>query len=397
MTSAALKPHTASRTGAQRNGSFEKLNGSLKKSRRDPGRPLRIAQIAPLYESVPPRLYGGTERVVSWLTEELVARGHQVTLFASGDSVTSAKLVPACPAALWRDGETRETLPQHIRMLEQVSSRLDQFDILHFHCDYVHFPMMRLCPWPSVTTMHGQIYLHDQRELLQEYRGIPLVSISNAQRAPMPQASWCGTVYHGLPASLYRYQPRSGNYLLFLGRISPEKRVDCAIEIALRSGLPLKVAAKIYDEDRHYFHTQIEPLLQQHQSQVEFLGEVGGEAKHQLLRDAKALVFPIDWAEPFGLVMIEALACGTPVVGWRQGSVPEVIAHGESGFIVESIEQAVEAVNRLAEIDRAHCRRCFEERFNATRMAAGYERLYHQQIESARQGRRIAAAGNGAS
>jgi glycosyltransferase involved in cell wall biosynthesis len=341
---------------------------------------LRIAQVAPLYESVPPQLYGGTERVVSWLTEELVALGHDVTLFASGDSRTNGHLVPVCPRALWRDPEVRETLPQHIRMLELVFRDLSRFDVIHFHCDYIHFPLIRRLPCANVTTLHGQIHLHDVEALFKAYNDLALVSISHAQRRPLPRANWQGTVYHGLPRNLHTFQPQAGKYLAFLGRISPEKRLDRAIEIARSAGLPLKVAAKIYDEDRAYFESTIAPVLDESRSFVEFIGEVGGERKNEFLRGACALLFPIDWAEPFGLVMIEALACGTPVIAWRNGSVPEIIEHGVTGFVVESVTEATACVGRISEISRAECRRAFEERFDSRRMALDYVSVYRRLI-----------------
>ena len=254
-------------------------------SDRDPSR-LRIAQVAPLYESVPPQLYGGTERVVSWLTEELVALGHDVTLFASGDSRTRGHLVPVCPMALWRDPDARETLPQHVRMLELVFRDLSRFDMIHFHCDYIHFPLVRRLPCANVSTLHGQMHLHDVEGIFKEYDELPLVSISDAQRRPVPSANWQATVYHGLPRNLHTFQPEAGKYLAFLGRISPEKRLDRAIEIARRTGVPLKVAAKIYDEDRAYFQSTIAPLLNETRSFVEFIGEVGGERKNEFLRGA---------------------------------------------------------------------------------------------------------------
>jgi glycosyltransferase involved in cell wall biosynthesis len=337
---------------------------------------LRIAQVAPLYESVPPRLYGGTERVVSWLTEELVGLGHEVILFASGDSRTSGHLVPVCPTALWRDPEVRETLPQHVRMLELVFRDLSRFDVIHFHCDYIHFPLVQRLPCANVTTLHGQIHLHDVKTLFREYSELPLVSISHAQRRPLPDANWQATVYHGLPRTLHTFEPNAGKYLAFLGRISPEKRLDRAIEIARRAGMPLKVAAKIYDEDRPYFESTIAPLLSKSHSFVEFIGEVGGERKDEFLRGAAALLFPIDWAEPFGLVMIEALACGTPVIAWRNGSVPEIIEHGATGFVVDTIDEATTCVGRISEIRRARCRRAFEERFDSRRMALDYLTAY---------------------
>jgi glycosyltransferase involved in cell wall biosynthesis len=327
---------------------------------------------------VPPQLYGGTERVVSWLTEELVALGHHVTLFASGDSRTSAELVPVCPKSLWRDPEVRETLPQHVRMLELVFRDVSRFDVVHFHCDYIHFPFIRRLPCASATTLHGQIHLHDVEALFREYHELSLVSISDAQRRPLPNANWRATVYHGLPRDLHTFQPQKGNYLAFLGRISPEKRLDRAIEIARASGVPLRVAAKIYDEDRPYFEKTIAPLLKENRSLVEFIGEVGGADKDEFLGGAAALLFPIDWAEPFGLVMIEALACGTPVIAWRNGSVPEIIEHGITGFVVDSISGATECVARLSEIERRQCRRVFEQRFDARRMALDYLKVYVQ-------------------
>jgi glycosyltransferase involved in cell wall biosynthesis len=352
---------------------------------------LRIAQVAPLYESVPPQLYGGTERVVSWLTEELVGLGHDVTLFASGDSRTSSHLVPVCPMALWRDPDVRETLPQHVRMLELVLRDLSRFDVIHFHCDYIHFPLVRGLPSANVTTLHGQIHLHDVEALFKEYDELPLVSISNAQRRPLPSANWQATVYHGLPRNLHTFQPEAGKYLAFLGRISPEKRLDRAIEIARRAGVPLKVAAKIYAEDRAYFHSTIAPLLNETRSFVEFIGEVGGERKNEFLRGASALLFPIDWPEPFGLVMIEALACGTPVIAWRNGSVPEIIEHGVTGFVVDSVSEATACVARISEIRRAHCRRAFEERFDSRRMALDYVTVYRRLIADFAAGARLPA------
>jgi glycosyltransferase involved in cell wall biosynthesis len=343
---------------------------------------MRIAQIAPLFESVPPALYGGSERVVSWLTEELVRCGHEVTLFASGDSRTSARLVPACERALWRDRECRETLPHHIRMMELVFREAAHFDIMHFHCDYVHYPLVRCHGVSSVSTLHGSIHTHDLRGLLEEYREIPLVSISNNQREPMPEANWVGTVHHGLPRDLHGFQNGEGGYLAFLGRVSREKGLERAIEIAKRSGYALKIAAKIYDEDVPYFEHVIEPLIKSNSDFVEFLGEVGGTAKDVFLGQAKALLFPVEWSEPFGLVMIEALATGTPVIAWRRGSVPEVIQDGVTGFIVEDLDEAVEAVRSLDRIDRNACRKDFELRFTAARMAQDYLDIYQKMIQS---------------
>jgi glycosyltransferase involved in cell wall biosynthesis len=341
---------------------------------------MRIAQVAPLYESVPPKLYGGTERVVSYLTEELVRLGHEVTLFASGDSQTRAKLVAACPRALWRDTSCRETLPHHIRLMEMIFADVSRFDLIHFHCDYLHFPLLRRCLCPSVTTMHGRLHVPDLQPLLAEYPEVPLVSISDDQRRPIPGANWQATVFHGLPRNLHKVRERPGDYLAFLGRISPEKRLDRAVEIARRTGMKLKVAAKVYPEERDYFTQTIQPLLYESRSFVEFVGEVGGREKDEFLGNAYAMLFPIDWPEPFGLVMIEALACGTPVIAWRNGSVPEVIEDGRTGFVVNSVEEAVEAVGRIAWLDRPMCRKRFEERFDASRMARDYVEVYRRLV-----------------
>ena len=345
---------------------------------------MRIAQVAPLYESVPPKLYGGTERVVSYLTEELVRLGHEVTLFASGDSETAARLVPACDHALWRDPNCRETLPHHVRLMELVFREARKFDVIHFHCDYLHFPLLRRCTTPGVTTLHGRVNPHDLQALFGEYRETPLVSISDSQRRPLPGANWQATVYHGLPRDLHTFQPSGGDYLLFVGRISPEKRLDRAIEIARQTGRQLKVAAKIYDEDRAYYQNSIEPLLRESQTFVEFVGEVGGKDKDELMGNAYALLFPIDWPEPFGLVMIESMACGTPVIAWNNGSVPEVLAPGETGFVVDTIDDAVKAVTQVAGLSRHACRRAFEQRFDATRMARNYVYVYSRLIHEAR-------------
>jgi glycosyltransferase involved in cell wall biosynthesis len=339
---------------------------------------MRIAQIAPLYESVPPKLYGGTERVVSYLTEELVRMGHEVTLFASGDSETSARLVPACERALWRDPECCETLPHHVRLIEMAFRESARFDVMHFHCDYLHFPFLRYCRTPGVTTLHGMLRQHDLEELLTNHPDVGLVSISDDQRRPFPHANWLATVHHGLPRNLHPFRGRPDDYLLFIGRVSPQKRLDRAIEIAVKSGRRLKVAAKIYEEDRAYHDAVIAPLLRKPSSRVEFLGEVGGREKDELIGNAAALVFPIDWPEPFGLVMIEALACGTPVIAWPHGSVPEVIENGKTGFLVETIGDAVAAVERINRIDRAVCRRTFEQRFDAREMARQYELVYRR-------------------
>jgi glycosyltransferase involved in cell wall biosynthesis len=343
---------------------------------------MRIAQVAPLYESVPPQLYGGTERVVSWLTEELFRLGHEVTLFASGDSQTRAKLVPACSRALWRDPDCKDTLPHHVRLLELVFADVSRFDLIHFHCDYMHFPLLRRCPCPSVTTLHGRLHVPDLQDLFAEYTEVPLVSISDEQRRPIPAANWQATVYHGLPRDLHTFRDQPGEYLAFLGRISPEKRLDRAIEIARRTGRKLKVAAKIYPEERAYYTQAIEPLLHESRSFVEFVGEVGGRQKDEFLGNAYALLFPIDWAEPFGLVIIEAMACGTPVIGWRCGSVPELITTGVTGFVVDSIDQAVHAVGQVAGLHRHKCRDVFDERFVAARMARDYLHVYRRVVQA---------------
>jgi glycosyltransferase involved in cell wall biosynthesis len=316
--------------------------------------------------------------VVSYLTEELVRLGHDVTLFASGDSETSARLVPGCDRALWRDGECSETLPHHVRLVEMVFRRADRFDVIHFHCDYLHFPFLQYHRTPAVTTLHGMLRRHDLESLFQANPEVPLVSISDEQRHPFPAANWLATVHHGLPRNLHTYQDRAEDYLLFVGRVSPQKRLDRAVEIALRSGRRLKVAAKIYDEDRTYHETVIAPVLRESKSQVEFLGEVGGRDKDELIGHASALLFPIDWPEPFGLVMIEALACGTPVIAWPHGSVREIIEDGKTGYIVQSIEDAVRAVEKIGPISRAACRQEFELRFDSVHMARQYEAVYQR-------------------
>ncbi len=340
---------------------------------------MRIAQIAPLAESVPPHGYGGTERVVAYLTEELVRRGHDVTLFASADSRTSARLVPCCSRSLRAQPGSIDPLAHHLVMLERVARRADQFAVLHFHVDYVHFPLTRRGGWPSVTTLHGRLDIPDLQPVYDEFHEMPVVSISDAQRLPMPQANWQATVHHGLPADLFPFHAGSGAYLAFLGRISPEKRVDRAVEIARRVGLPLRVAAKIDGADRAYFESQIAPLFEL--PFVEFIGEIGEQQKSAFLGNARALLFPIDWAEPFGLVMIEAMACGTPVIAWRGGSVEEVMVDGVTGFVVETMEDAVAATRRVHTLDRRACRRHFEASFTAARMAADYLAVYDAVID----------------
>ena len=339
---------------------------------------MRIAQVAPLYESVPPKYYGGTERVVSYLTEELVRQGHEVTLFASGDSETNARLVPACRRSLRLDKCYQGQMAHHFVMLERVFQRAGEFDIIHFHVDYLHFPLSRREPVTHVTTLHGRLDIPDLVPLYQEFREMPVISISNSQREPLPWANWQATVYHGLPRDIYRFHPEPGSYLAFLGRISPEKRVDRAIEIAKQVGMPLKIAAKVDQVDKNYFESVISPLLRD--SPVEFVGEIGDVEKDEFLGNAYALLFPIDWPEPFGLVMIEAMACGTPVVAYRGGAVPELVEPGQTGFIVENLEDAVAAVRRVAELSRKQCREAFEKRFTATRMAHDYVQQFERLI-----------------
>ena len=338
------------------------------------GTALRIAQVAPLYESVPPKLYGGTERVVSYLTEELVRQGHRVTLFASGDSRTSAELVAVCERAARLEREPTATLAMHSLLIEAVFARAEVFDVIHCHTDSIHLPLARRCPVPVITTLHGRLDISGLGPLHREFAELPLVSISDAQRSPMPWASWAGTVHHGLPLELHRPHYDAGRYLVFLGRIAPEKGVDRAITIAGRARLPLKIAAKVDQGDREYFASQIQPLLAA--PSVEFLGEIDERAKTQLLGGALALLFPIDWPEPFGLAMIEAMACGTPVVAFARGSVPEVVDSGITGYIVSSIEEAVACVERARGLDRRECRRQFERRFSAARMAREYCSIY---------------------
>jgi glycosyltransferase involved in cell wall biosynthesis len=335
---------------------------------------MRIAQIAPLYESVPPHGYGGTERVVSYLTEELVRQGHEVTLFASGDSSTRAELVAVRDRATRLDPGCIDPLASHFVLLERVAREAGRFDILHFHIDYLHYPFSSRARYAHLTTLHGRLDIPELGPLYRAYPGVPVVSISNAQRRPLPWLNWQATVYHGLPEDLFRPRDRHGNYLVFLGRISPEKRPDRAIEIARGSGLKLRIAAKVDRQDRDYYHDEIEPLLDD--PHVELVGEVAGAAKEELLAGALALLFPIDWPEPFGLVLIEALACGTPVIAWPCGAVPEVMQDGVTGFVVNGIDEAVAAVGRVHALDRAACRRVFEERFSAARMARDYALLY---------------------
>jgi glycosyltransferase involved in cell wall biosynthesis len=336
---------------------------------------MRIAQIAPLFESVPPRLYGGTERVVSYLTEELVREGHRVTLFASGDSVTSAELVSCSPEALRLDPTIRDPNPHYMVMLDKVRERASEFDILHFHIDYFHFPIFRPIAARILTTLHGRLDIPDLRPLHRTIDNMPLVSISNAQRAPLATANFVATIHHGVPHDLYRptLDPRGG-YLAFLGRICPEKRPDLAIKIARTCGIPLKIAAKIDQVDERYFHDVIAPLLDG--AGVEYVGDIDERTKSAFLGEAVALLFPIEWPEPFGLAMIEAMACGTPVLAFRCGSVPEIVEPGTTGFVVDTADEAVTAVPRVMALNRRDVRRRFEERFSASRMTRDYIGVY---------------------
>ena len=348
---------------------------------------MKIAQVSPLYESVPPKLYGGTERVVAYLTEELIRQGHEVTLFASGDSITNARLVAACDRALRLDENVKDSLAHHFVQLEQVFEEAENFDIVHFHAGYLHFPLFLRQTTPFVTTLHGRLDLGDLVPLYRRYKDVPLVSISDHQRMPLEWANWQGTVYHGLPTDLLTPGSGSGDYLAFIGRISVEKRVDRAIEIAQRAGMKLKIAAKIDAADREYYHDNVEHLLDD--PLVECIGEVDDAGKQDLLGGAYALLFPIDWPEPFGLVIIEAMACGTPVIAFRRGSVPELIEDGVTGFIVDDIDEAVAALAKIKDFDRRRCREVFEERFSAPRMTSDYLKLFARMIEERPRPRRI--------
>ncbi len=340
---------------------------------------MRIAQIAPLHEAVPPKLYGGTERVVSWLTEELVAQGHDVTLFASGDSVTAAKLAAAWPRALRLDESLRDPIAPHMLHLETIRQRAAEFDILHFHMDYWPFSLFSRQETPFLTTLHGRLDLDELQPIFNIFPKVPVVSISNHQRRPLPQANFIGTVLHGMPTDLLRPLPMAQDYLAFLGRIAPEKAPDRAIRIARAAGMKLKIAAKIDVVDRAYFDSVIKPMLG---PDIELIGEISDREKPEFLSGAHALLMPIDWPEPFGLVMIEAMACGTPVIAFPAGSVPEVIDDGITGFIVRDEAQAASAVARLGTLDRARVRAHFETRFTATRMARDYLKLYQGLIDA---------------
>lgn len=334
---------------------------------------MKIAQISPLYESVPPQLYGGTERVVSILTEGLIRNGHDVTLFASGDSKTSARLVSVCREAL-RFSKVKDPYPDHLLQLSTVYDHADEFDLIHSHADYFTFPFAQKSATPTVTTLHGRLDTPELRGIHHYYKSHPLISISHSQRTPFPFANWVGTVHHGLPMEQYRFYPDPGKYLAFLGRIAPEKRADIAIAIAQKIGIPLKIAAKVGDQDRDYFDAVIRPLIKP--PLIEYLGEIGEREKNAFLGEALALLFPIDWPEPFGLVMIESLACGTPVIARPCGSVNEVLVHGTTGFIHSEVDDLIRAVERIGAISRSGCRRYVENAFSAEKMIRRYEQAY---------------------
>ena len=337
---------------------------------------MRIAQVAPLFESVPPKGYGGTERVVSYLTETLVAMGHEVTLYASGDSVTDATLVPVVERSIRPGRGAPDWLMWHTIMLDRVFEASERFDLIHFHTDVLHYPLARRCATPTLTTMHGRLDLPDLAALHRHFTDQPLVSISESQQRQMPDANWVATVHHGLPSEQYLLVERGGDYFAFVGRMSPEKRVDRAIEIALECRTPLRIAAKVDAADEAYFEREVRHLLEH--PLIEFVGEIGEAEKRQLLGHARALLFPVDWPEPFGLVMIESMACGTPVIAYDCGSVVEVLDDGVSGFIVHDQEEAITAARSVSRIDRLACRRVFEQRFTAERMAGRYVEVYRR-------------------
>jgi glycosyltransferase involved in cell wall biosynthesis len=340
---------------------------------------MRIAQVAPLTESVPPRTYGGTERVVSYLTESLVALGHEVTLYASGDTVTSATLRAGCPRSLRTDPEAGDIVLVHLQMMQSLLAEAQKFDVIHFHTGWCEFPIFSGSPTPCLTTLHGPLDVPDIQTRLRQVPDFPFVSISDAQRIPLPSASWLGTVYNGIPEAAPEHKSDRRDYLAFVGRIAPEKRPDLAIEIARRAGLKLKIAAKVDRVDQEYFETVIRPLLAS--PDVEFVGELAEAEKMAFLAAARALVFPIDWPEPFGLVMIEAMVCGTPVVAFRRGSVPEVIEDGVTGYIVDDVAGAVAAMSRLDRLDHRKIRAEFQRRFSAQRMADAYLEVYRKLLD----------------
>ncbi len=340
---------------------------------------MRIAQVAPVIESVPPRLYGGTERIVSYLTEELVRQGHEVTLFASGDSRTRARLVPICPAALRLDERNHDSFLLHMLLVEEVFKRAGAFDVVHFHLDFLPLPAWKRQPIPQVTTLHSRLDSPELPRLLAHFSDAPFVSISNAQRAPLSSLLWLATVHHGMPREVFEPSGEPGQYLAFLGRICPDKGIEEALLIAERAGMPLKIAAKVDAVDRAYYEARIRPRLDH--PLFEFVGEIAERDKSRFLGGARALLFPIQWPEPFGLVMIEAMACGTPVIAYRRGAVPEVMRDGITGYVVDDADGAVRALSLLDRIDRGRCRRVFEAEFTVERMARDYLRVYDQLIE----------------
>ncbi len=352
---------------------------------------MRIAQVAPLWESVPPQRYGGTERIVSYITEELVNQGHEVTLFASGDSVTAARLEAICPQALrLNTGIFNRDAPITMLLEQAFGARAEDFDLIHSHLDFLGFPLARRCPTPVLTTLHGRLDLPELVPVFRTFSDMPLISISDAQRRPLAWANWLATVYHGLPEQLYSFHPQPGAYLAFLGRIAPEKCPEQAIEVAKRVGMPLRIAAKVDPADRDYFRAKIEPLMDH--PLVEFLGEITDEEKNEFIGGAYALVCPYDWPEPFGLVLIEALACGTPVLAYRRGSIPEIIEDGVTGFISENVSEMAETVARVGSLDRTRCRASFERRFTARRMVQDYVSCYKKlTMKESPRGRRPVA------
>jgi glycosyltransferase involved in cell wall biosynthesis len=363
-----------------RNMALAKLEKRTAPISSKPRRPLRIAQVAPLFESVPPKLYGGTERIVAYLAEALLGRGHSVTLYAAGDSTVKVPVKPGFPRALRLAGCDHIGPSLHLPMLSDVYEEAEEFDIIHSHVDYWGFPFARLVKKPTVSTMHGRLDLEDLAPVYNHYRDLPAVSISDDQRSPLPDMNWIGTVYHGLPKDLLRFNPRPGNYLAFLGRISPEKRPDLAIEVARRAGLQLKIAAKVDRADREYYENVVKPLLAG--PGVEFVGEINDIEKEEFLGGALALLFTVDWPEPFGLVMIESLACGTPVIARPCGSVPEVLREGVTGLTAASVDDLVTCVRKVADLSRVACRQEFESRFTAEVMAANYERIYYHLVDT---------------
>jgi glycosyltransferase involved in cell wall biosynthesis len=349
---------------------------------------MKIAQVAPLYESVPPKTYGGTERAVSWLTEELVRLGHDVTLFASGDSMTTARLVPCCPESLRLSLDCVDQMARHLIQLEKVQLEKEEFDLIHFHTNYMHFPISSRERYVSVTTLHGRLDIPDLVPLYEMYPQMPVISISDSQREPLPNLNWQGTVHHGFPPGTYKAYSKAGKHLAFLGRTSLEKGLDKAIEIAKRAGMHLKIAAKIDKAEQDYFDSCIRPSLDS--SDIEFLGEIGYPEKNDLLGEAAALLFPICWPEPFGIVMIEAMACGTPVIAYPFGSVPEVVKDGVSGYVVPDLSSAVEAVKKVDQLDRKRIRKYFEQRFTAARMTQDYLKIYERMVGRKKPPRTVA-------